>query len=61
MPALTGTANVANTTLYSTFAASYTGLALDTILPVILIAALIISLTIGCLMAFKKSNFFLTE
>jgi hypothetical protein len=56
MPSLTGTAQMANTTLYGITSAAYNGLSLWTILPVVLIAAVIIALIIGSFMTLRASG-----
>jgi uncharacterized membrane protein YciS (DUF1049 family) len=56
MPALTGYAANANTTLYSTFNAAYNAFDLTTVLPVLGIAAVVISLLIGGFMSLKNSG-----
>jgi len=56
MPALTGYANVANTTMYSYVSASYNGLDLMSALPIVLIAAVIICLITGGYMALAHSG-----
>lgn len=56
MPALTGTAQMANSTLYGITSAAYNGLELITILPVVLIAAVIIFLVVGAFMTLSASG-----
>ena len=56
MPALTGYSASANTTLYSVYNNVYSSFSLAAVVPVLAIAALIVSLFIGCFMAFKKSG-----
>ena len=46
----------ANQTLYTTVSASYNALSLWTIIPIVLIAALIIALTVGALKCFALSG-----
>jgi 1,4-dihydroxy-2-naphthoate octaprenyltransferase len=58
MPALTGYAATANATMYSYVNASYSSMSLGSVLPILLFAALIISLVIGGCMFIGKSGFF---
>jgi hypothetical protein len=56
MPSLTGTAQMANTTLYSVTSAAYNGLSLWTVLPLVLVAAAIIALIMGSFMLLRSSG-----
>lgn len=56
MPALTGYAASANSTMYTYVSASYNGLNLTTILPIVLFAAVVLSLVIGGFMALRNSG-----
>jgi hypothetical protein len=56
MPSLTGTAQMANTTFYSMTSAAYNGMSFITILPVVLVAAVVISLLAGSFMMLRSSG-----
>jgi hypothetical protein len=56
MPSLTGAANITTQPIYDMVNATYSGLNLVTVLPIVLVAALIISLVVGSFMCLRSSG-----
>ena len=61
MPNLTGYAQSANTTMYTTFNNVYSAFSLSAVIPIVAIVAVLVSLMFCAFFAFKKSNVWTIE